>query len=279
MTLLSGFKSLGKIGLYRKSLRGESASNPLLPAIAEYWPAIVARLRSTSSELHSKKMMSRSELSLRQIMATDQDESRSEASLIVLLTKLLEIVSELCSMSDGFFASRFETDVYPILTTLLGHCIPEEIERVASDKPQSYSFGEKRHSALSPILQCLKSVFQTSCKSALAGLISSCGTILLPLLSCQGQYGDDVVEVLKTMLQVDCDILWRPIHRLSGEPFPCHPIRQFDKSADPPDADCDVVCRKPTLDVHYKTEACTIMSERAKDLLLFINQLPEQNIY
>lgn len=277
VTLLSGFKSLGKIGAYRKSLRGESASNPLLPAIAEYWPSIVARLRSTSSDLHSKKMMSRSDLSIRQIMATDQDESRSETSLIVLLSKLLEIVSELCSISDGFFAGRFECDVYPILAKLLGDCIPEEMQMMTRDRSQSSSFGERRHSALSPILKCLKSVFQTSCRSALAGLISSCGTILLPLLSCKGQVGDDAMDVLKTMLTVDCDILWRPIHRLSGEPFPFNPMRHLDKSMDQPNDDCTVVCKKSAL--QFKAESCAIMSERAKELLLFIDKLPEQYIF
>jgi hypothetical protein len=276
VTLLSGFKSLGKIGAYRKALRGESASNPLLPAIAEYWPSIVSRLRSTSSELHSKKMMSRSDLSIRQMMTTDQDESRSETSLIVLLSKLLEIVSELCSISDGFFAGRFESDVYPVLAKLLGDCIPEEMVMMEQKLSQTSSFGEERHSLLNPILTCLNCVFQTSCKSVLAGLISSCGTILLPLLSCKGRVGDDAMDVLKTMLKVDCDILWRPIHRLSGEPFPCNPMRHLDKSMDQPNDHCTVVCRKSAL--KFKPESCTIMSERAKDLLLFINELPEQNI-
>ena len=277
-TVLSGLKSLGKIGSYRKLLHGESTSNPLLPAIAEHWSSISGRLQSTSSQLHSNKTMSRSELSIRHMMAKDQVESLSEASLIVLLSKLLEIVSELCFISDGFFTDRFESNVFPILAILLGDSIPAEMNSLLKNEPQSSSFWESRRTVLGPVLQCIKSVFRSSCKDALAGLISSIGTILLPLLSCEGDLGDSVVDVLKALAEVDCDNLWRPIHKLSREPFPINPLGHIGNLNSEPYVGSTVVCCvKPPM--KFRTDSSKIMAQRATNLLEFMRQLPEQDIH
>ena len=270
-TLLSGFRSLGKIGAYLRSLQGESASNPLLPAIAEYWPSIFVRLKETSSELHSKKFVSRAELSIRHMMAADQDKSPSDASLIVLLSRLLEMVSELCTISDGFFAHRFDTDVYPILATILGDTIPVELN--TSGKTKSQIASHRKHSAIDPVLQCIKLVYQSSCKDALAALISSCGTILLPLLAHNGKLGDEVVEVLKVILRVDHTSLRISIQKLSGKQFPSNTIDQCVGSKDKSIDDCIVMKKPPSKSKHICT---TIMAERAQELLNFIDGLPIQ---
>jgi hypothetical protein len=51
---MAGFHSLGMVGTIRRQLYGEFAvSNSLLPAIAEFWPSILARLQSASMSLTS----------------------------------------------------------------------------------------------------------------------------------------------------------------------------------------------------------------------------------
>ena len=266
-TMSAGFQSLGRIGAYSRALEGESASNPLLPAIAEYWPSIFARLKETSSKLHSKKLMSRSELSIRHMMATDQDKSPSDVVLIVLLSKLLGVASDLCTLSDGFFAGRFENDVYPILATILGDQIPSEMNKTSRLETHT------KQSPLNPILQCLECVFKSSCKDALAGLISSCGTIILPLLAHRCHIGDKVVGVLKAMIQVDCDILWQQIQKLSGES-----VNQLeDPKKELCNKTCQIVSNKPG--VQSKNVCSTIMVRRAKVLLEFMKQLREQKLH
>ena len=101
-------------------MHGESASNPLLPAIAEFWPSVIARLRSASYSLSTANKLSRSELSIRHVISSDQEQGPTRAEEEVLLSKLFVIVSELCLGSDGFFADRFENDVYPIIAALIG---------------------------------------------------------------------------------------------------------------------------------------------------------------
>jgi hypothetical protein len=259
-TLLSGFQSLGKIGAHAKSLHGESASNPLLPAIAECWPSILARLRETSSKLHSKKLLSRAQLSIRYMMAADQEKSPSDASLIVLLSKLLSIVSELCIISDGFFASRFEFDVYPVMASILGDSIPAELDRVGNKNSQ-HSLLLTRQCPLDPVLECLLCAYQSSCKDGLARIVSSCGTILLPLLAHKGDLGHKVVAVLKAMLLVNCDVLRGPIHNLSGKPSD--------------DCNANFSCKAVTNQTIQPKAVCTtLMAQRAQNLIEFIEQLP-----
>ena len=263
-TLSAGFQSLGRIGAYNRNLEGESASNPLLPAIAEYWPSIFSRLKETSSKLHSKKLMSRSELSIRHMMAADQVKSPSDASLIVMLAKLLGVASDLCTISDGFFAGRFENDVYPVLATILGDEIPTEMNK------SSRLATLNKHSIIDSILECLECVYKSSCKDALAGLISSCGTIILPLLAHRSHTGDKVVNVLKAMIKVDCDILWRQIYKLSGEPL--DQLEDSKKEA----FNKDSVVSK--VGVQSMSVSTTIMARRAKLLLEFMKELREQKI-
>lgn len=269
-TLLSGFRSLGKIGAYCRLKQGESASNPLLPSIAEHWPSVLARLKETSSKLRSKKTLSLAELSIRHMMAADQEKSPSDASLIVLLSKLLDIISELSAISDGFFAGRFENDVYPILASIMGYTIPSELDCARKNESPRPSLSIKRRSALTPIIICLKSVYQSSCKEALAGLISSCGTILLPLLAHEGDIGEDAVDVLKAMLTVDSDVLWRQIHNLSGRQFP---RQSLDPVADGSGLEnCSaVVTNRPALE--FKAASSALMASRASELLEFIENL------
>lgn len=282
-TILSGFQSLGKIGSFRKKARGVSANNPLLPAIGEFWPSIIAILRSASASLVLAKTLTRSDLSIRHMMATDQHEQGpSQTSLQILITNLLSIISELCSSSDGFFVDRFENDVYPIIGKLmLQNILPD------NDSSMSMQAGAQKYSALMlPILHCFKSTFESSCRLGLVGLIPSAGTMLFPLLTSEGPISDGTMDALKAMLAVDCDALWRGLHTLSRRSFPCNPIDissatvQMTGQMGNNGLEGSKSVRTVTVVSFTKRnrDCNTILSQKARELLDFIESLPEQEV-
>ncbi|KAL7531629.1 hypothetical protein ACHAXR_009215 [Thalassiosira sp. AJA248-18] len=271
-TMLSGFQSLGKIGSFRRKLRGESASNPLLPAIAEFWPTIIARLRSALASLVSVNRLSRSDLSIRHMMATDQEQGPSRASLEVLISKLIMIISEFCISSDGFFVDRFENDMYPILAKLMQDILPRDRKNMGFACPPT-SLAQQNHSLVLPILHCFKCTFESSCGDGLAVLIPSAGTMLFPLLSFDGPIGDGAMAAVKAMLAVDCDALWRGLLALSGKSFPCNPITKSDlRSKSVTAVTVSVACSHRMKDYDHT------LSQKACELLDFIEGLHEQPV-
>ena len=263
-TILSGFQSLGKIGLFRRQSKGEAANNPLLPAIGEFWPSIKARLQSASRSLVSVNTLSRSDLSLRHTMATDQDQGPSRTGLEVLISKLLLIISELCTSSDGFFTDRYQNDVYPIITKLTHDILPRDINSMGALSKQ------KQTNLILPILSSFKSTFESSCRYGLASLIPSAGTMLFPLLSREDEIGDEAINTLKIMLNVDSDSLWRGLHTLSRRPFPVNPISGRQQAIS--------ISGTPTLTVSKKRDCDLILAQKACELLDYIEHLPEQEI-
>ncbi len=252
-TILAGFRCLWRIGAFRTSQQGESASNPLLPAIAELWPTIIRRLRAASSAHVSSRRRSRQNLPIRHAMAKDQDQNSSQVSLEALISKCLEIISQLCIISDSFFSDRFKNDVYPVLVRLL-----------ESDKRGNFLLEDDWHSLLLSILLCLKRTFESSCGRDLVELIPSCGSMLFPMLSDE-HVGDAAVETIKAMLIIDSDALWRGLHKLSGRSFPRNPLHVIP---------------------HFPSNSLTqsgstpafgnATKQNAEKLLNFIDALPEQ---
>jgi hypothetical protein len=265
-TILAGFSCLWKIGDFRTSQQGESASNPLLPAIAELWPTIIRRLRAASSAHISSRRRSRHHLPIRHAMAKDQDQSKSQTSLEALISKCLEITSQLCTLSDGFFSNRFENDVYPILARLLES---DERGNILLEDGR-HSHYAKRHALLLSVLVCLKHTFESSCGRDLAGLIPSCGSMIFPMLS-DDHVGDAAVETIKAMLKVDSDALWRGLHKLSGRSFPRNPLRVV-----PP---CSTELVSPGgSKLGFDKDVCETTKQNAERLLDFIDTLSEQHL-
>lgn len=83
--------------------------------------------------------------------------------------------------------------------------------------------------------------------------------MVLPLLSQDGEIGDATVDLVKTFLRIDCDCLWRALLSLSGCDFPARPVLPH-------------VARKP----HQHQVLDTMMAGRAKLLMDFVEELPEQ---
>lgn len=263
--ILAGFRCLWKIGTLRTSQQGESASNPLLPAIAQLWPTIIRRLRAASSLYASLRRKPQHNLPLRHAIAKDQDFSSAQ-TCAALISKYLEIIAELCNISDGFFSDRFENDVYPILARLLesderGNLLLEDCRHSLSAKP---------HSFLLSVLLCLKLTFESSCGRDLAGLIPSSGSMILPLLS-DDHIGDAAVETIKAMLKVDSDALWRGLHKLSARSFPCNPLHRILPTTS------DELLVSPSQHGLHK-DVCITAIRNAEKLLSFIDSLAEQPV-
>lgn len=258
-SMLTGFETLGKIGAFRRARQGESASNPLLPSIAEYWPAIIARLRAASASYVSSNRISRKELSIRNAMAEDLGENtQSRKYLGVLLASLFTIVAELCAGSDGFFEDRFRHDVYPIIAKLVGECL----------QPMR---GRETNFILTPLLVLIKSVFESSCRYSLTGLVPAAGSLILPFLACVGNVGDEASAAVKAMLTVDSDALWRPLHKLACRPFPPIPINLDERTAATITSEgSTALLVSPTRD-----QTDIVLARRAQHLLDFIETTSE----
>lgn len=216
-------------------------------------------------------------------MATDQEQKPSQIGLEVFMSKLLNIVSDLCLISDGFFVDRFENDVYPILAELLGDFLPGRHKLYSNAKYDQLSYtsnianvrvSEQKNSTLPYLLHCIKCTFESSCGIGLAGLIPSLGTMLLPFLSLNGQTGEAVIDALKAMLRVDCDALWRGLQRLHSGPFPRNPMKCGIQLQEVVSKQMTVASYK-----HCKDDPNILIMQRAGEILGFIESLPEQQIF
>ena len=260
-TILAGFRCLWKIGAFGASQRGESASNPLLPAISELWPTIIRRLRAASVSYASSTRNFENSLPIRHMMAKDQNSGAAQATVEALISKYLEIISELCTLSDGFFSDRFENDVYPVIAQLLQSS--ERRNCLLEDCRQSHT--SKRHVLFVSVLDCLRHTFESNCGSELVSLIPTCGSMLFPLLS-DDQISDAIVETIKVMLKIDCGALWRGLHKLSGRSSPQNSLCRTIAPS------CDLVIRsKEGLDKDVLRQ-----KQNAERLLDFIDSLEEQ---
>jgi hypothetical protein len=318
-TIMTGFHSLGRVGTIRKQIHGEFAvSNPLLPAIAEFWPSILARLRSASMSLTSITRLSREELSIRHVMgSTDQGLQQhhhesstnpssaatstkvsTRAGLQVLLSKLLHIVAELCASSDDFFVDRFVNDTYPLIATLMSNILlPQHRDDSIGPPDQLSSVVSQRQYLLLSVIHCITSAYKSGCKHGLVNLISPIGDMLFPLLA----YNDDnptvcdgAMTAIKAMMDVDNgDSLWRGLQLLSRRPFPSHPIpttTSFSSSLSRTSTttyrhtslakkDDDIIVTKPSSSLALRNrKGDDVLSKKACELLDYMKGLPEQEI-
>ena len=318
-TIMAGFHSLGMVGTIRRQLYGEFAvSNPLLPAIAEFWPSILARLRSASMSLTSVTRLSRSDLSIRHVMgSTDQGLQRhhqevashnpssaatstkanTRAGLQVLLSKLLHIVAEICNSSDDFFVDRFVNDAYPLIATLMSNILlPQHRNDSIGPPDQLSSHVSQRQYLLLSVIHCLTSAYKSGCRRGLINLISPIGDMLFPLLAFDdnGPVCDGAMTAIKAMMNVDNgDSLWRGLQLLSRRPFPCHPIPTTTASCVLPLSRTSTTYRPATSLAKKDDDVVTttspslalrnrkgddVLSKNACELLDYMKCLPEQEI-
>jgi hypothetical protein len=87
----------------------------------------------------------------------------------------------------------------------------------SADLCDSTLSNDRNQVALLAILACIDHCLQSRVLGVgLMGLVSSIGTLVLPLLADDGKVGDAAAEVVKSLLALDSDALWRPLMTLSG---------------------------------------------------------------
>jgi len=230
-----------------------------------------------------------------------QRDSEDTATKVVFLANLIGLVATLCECSGDFMADRFRNDVWPVMGRQLQYLIQKGLMKSAPVRemksslvlPDSKSGPEQstsprwsdseRQLALS-ILQCLNRVFlQEECGKALEVILPTAGSMLLPLLDVELEFqvGALTMDCLKSMLQIDCDVLWRPLLELSGGISPC-PLRIH-----PDDSKCHVGPIS-SLDTRTNDEkkgpselsdkGSHLLASRCQELLDYVDTLPEQSV-
>lgn len=207
----------------RNNQDGEEASvvgNALFMSISSIWPSIHQQLKIISQQFRAKD----SEAAARMlILAASQPQDRGHEK--VYIAGLFELIGCVCELSGDFMTSRFESDVWPIIAELIGH---EIMLRERRARGQSKRISSSRRAieganhcentlSIIAMLRCIAQCFQPKVLgSGLVGLVSSMGTLILPLLADDGEVGDVAEGVVRALLILDSDALWRSFVDISA---------------------------------------------------------------
>jgi len=237
LSLAEGAQKIGEEG------EGDQApgvvGNALLMSISDMWPSIHQRLKMISQQFRAKD----NEPTIL-ILSASQLHNRNTAPFSdkVFIAELFELIGCVCELSGDFMTSRFEHDVWPMFAELIGHEVmlrerqrkghaagnqkpnlPKNMsatrKAIASTVVRSHSTlsDDRNQMALLAMLACISRCLQSRVLGVgLLGLVSSIGTLVLPLLADDGKVGDAAEEVVKSLLALDSDALWRPLMTLGG---------------------------------------------------------------
>ena len=234
LALTEEAQKIGKEGEDEDEVPGV-VGNALLMSISDIWPSIYQRLKMIS---HRAKDNERAVL----ILSGSQLLNKNTPSFTdkVFIAELFELIGCVCELSGDFMTSRFEHDVWPVFAELIGHEVMLRDRRrkghTAGQKPNlsknmsatrkaiesadlcdNASPNDRNQVALLAMLASIDQCLQSRVLGVgLTGLVSSIGTLVLPLLADDGKVGDAAAEVVKSLLALDSDALWRPLMTLSG---------------------------------------------------------------
>lgn len=246
------------------------------------WPAIEARLVSVTNEIHFSR--ANAIVVAKQVGIPAARQEMDVSTKRVFLSSLFDLVATMAQCSQDFIASRFKNDVFPLLSKLLGDFAgdlsPSETShddscrpiRDVGVQPQSHPRQASEAALIVSILNCLAGVFrQPKCGRALADLIPTASTLILPFLGDRAETGNACMSAIKEMVQIDCDATWRPLVLLSGKQFP--PPKPWGSAGE--------VKRPIALVAAAENEAPppSLLAQRASDLVAFVETLPEQPLY
>jgi hypothetical protein len=253
------------------------------------WPAISARLKAASSNVRGSRgtsllVLNPSSPSHATPLSTNIGEQR------VFLSKLFELVAVMTVCADDFMASRFREDVWPCILQVLGSFVPSRqglLSTVPKSSPSplaaSRPGNQKRVVHIQKLsaselglalgaIQCLARVFgHRPSGLVLAGLIPSAGSMLFPFLDNSDD--DDThktleaicMTALKNMVLIDCDALWRPLMDLSFRGLPPCPLGVLAANENVKE---QALVGSPD----------SVLANKASELVVFIEALPEQNL-
>ena len=175
----------------------------------------------------------------------------------LLLSSLLDLISSISELCDGFIADRFQSTIFPHITKLF-----ESIVYEMNGTNKSIKLPKESYVILEALLKCVRIIFSSNTLQ-LSPIVPIIGSIIIPFLEFDDDVGNEAMEAMKTLLQIDSDSLWRALYKTSGRNVPPRTLFRFQSKAN-----LSIV---PNLDN-------TKLSSRSRKLLDFIKTLPEQNL-
>eukprot|EP00978_Attheya_sp_CCMP212_P010097 scaffold24247_cov54-Attheya_sp.AAC.7 len=281
--LTLGFNCLSTISKLTSKLPASDTSrgDPLLISISDSWPSIMARFRSTASS----SMESHHPLSLRldtdpaKIESLDWD--RVRVSQEIFLAKIASLIALVCELSGDFMVSRMVNEAWPLLSELINHHSRHWTnEQSAKNKSNASTelrprLGHKHivdkngpqsrnNAVLEPLVRCIARIFAAEkCGNGLSNLAPLAGNLILPLLSDEGTIGAAAMDALRSLLVIDSDCMWRALLTVSGQPLPRRLLRP-------------VKCASRST---WNISIQPLLASRSKELIEFVDSLPEQAVY
>ena len=278
----------------------DKSGTAILRQVSDTWPAIHARLLALTTEIMSTRVNSIT--ILRSSMAPSGRQATLDVSTKrVFLARLLDLVAIMAECSGGFIASRFQNDIFPLVSQMLGsfaedlvplenrddlppRCSKHISSTTTTTRWQRLRDMQTRHQTsetamITSMVQCFVKIFRDrACGKALSGLIPAASALILPFLGEYGKLGCVCTEALQQMAQIDCDALWRPLSQLSSKAFPppkpwlsrppASSLLGEDRQAGTAEVDADSV----------HPASSSLLERRAKELVDFIDGLPEQEL-
>ncbi|EEC48447.1 predicted protein [Phaeodactylum tricornutum CCAP 1055/1] len=268
-----GFSFLGWVSRHASYSEEEpnGARTAILRQIASLWPVVAARLKVTSADLNNRSSNASSLLLVSKTESVNSSDHKLGEKRI-FLSELLELTATMTVSTDDFMASRFRENAWPCIVSVLEKLIklsPESSSRRSIGKQiecQAHliPLPESERILIKAALGCLSRVFgHGPNRSVLIDLGQSCATIVFPLLeSYDPDFVELTVDVVKALLRIDCDTIWRSLWDMTGRPIP----------------DCPLNRNKRSLAVAQNLETATPLAVKASELLDYIESLPEQSL-
>jgi hypothetical protein len=212
----------------------------ILRQVGSSWPAIKARLVSTSDEILFSQR-AKSVVVLRPQHVQSSSPNQELAVHRMFLAKLTSLIAAMSEGSGEFITDRFKNEVWPVISMQLAFLVDKQdranrllessrekrrgVVLVTKSNAVMATFQDSEKSLILAIMDCLVRIFRVpDCGKALAGLIPSIGAVILPFLDNDEKVSALTLEALKTIAGIDCDALWRSLLLLSGRGIPSCPL-------------------------------------------------------
>lgn len=273
ISMQHAFVLLGYVSTYTAPPEGDETNGPrdaVLRHISSSWPSISSRLRNVSSEVTRSSNVKI--VSIHCLHTSREERRRDVSSEMSFLANLFDLIACMCEVSGSFMIGRVQNDVWPVVVKVLDMYLrdkqgSQKLLQSSTDVPSDSLWRPKlvtaREKLLHSVLDFLSRVFGAQqCGHGISDLIPAAGTMLFPFLETDGEVRSRTMKALKAMLIVDCDALWRPLLRLSH--------RRIDPSPLAPQG--------LVVGSEEEAEPITPLELAAKDLVNFVETLPEQSI-
>lgn len=174
--------------------------------------------------------------------------------LAILLSSLLDLLSTVSKLCEGFIADRFQSTIFPHMAKLL--------ETLVCQKCRKSLFSKEDELMLKSLLNCIHRVFSTN-ELQLALMVPAVGSIILPFLGVDGNIGENALDAMKVLVKIDSGTLMRALFRASGMDIPPRPLLPMTNQSNH--------------SISVKVTP-TSLSRRCLEIVHFVQALPEQNI-